>query len=377
MKKLLLAVAILSPVLVFAQKKNTAPKTFDVIVGAYTKGKSKGLAVYRFYAETGKLAYLSQLDDVSNPSYLTLSADNKFVYAVNENDQGEVSAFNFTPKTGQLKFINKTSTLGGSPCYVSVDKKQKNLFIANYSGGNIAVVPVNEDGSVAPAVQTIKDPGHGPNKERQEQAHVHTAVLSPDEKYVLYTDLGTDKINITKYKGGKTQPIVPANPAFVSVTGGYGPRHLAFSGDKKYLYLVTEMGSSVVVFDYNNGKPKQKQDITLLADGFKGATGAADIHISADGKFLYATNRGDANDISVFSVNPVDGTLTFVQRLPSGGKGPRNFAIDPTGNWLLVAHQNSDSIIVFRIDPATGKLTQTFNRYEVGNPVCIKFAPAQ
>jgi 6-phosphogluconolactonase len=375
MKKTL--VIMLASGSVFAQKKNMTPKTFDLVIGAYTSGKSKGIAVYRFYAETGKVAYLSQIDDVINPSYLTVSSNNKFVYAVNENDKGEVSAFNFDAKTGQLKFINKVSTLGGSPCYVSVDKKQKNLFIANYSGGNIAVVPINPDGSVAPAVQTIKDPGHGPNKERQEQAHVHTAVLSPDEKYVLYTDLGTDKINITKYKGGKTNPIVPANPAFVSVTGGYGPRHLAFSNDKKYLYLVTEMGSSVLVFDYNNGKPKQKQDITLLADGFKGATGAADIHISPDGRFLYATNRGDANDISVFSVNPQDGTLTFIERKPTGGKGPRNFAIDPTGNWLLIAHQNSDSVIIFRIDTATGKLTQTFTKIDVGNPVCLKFAPAE
>jgi 6-phosphogluconolactonase len=376
MKKILIFVAMLSPVLGIAQKKPVYPKSFDLIVGAYTSGNSKGIAVYRFYTETGRLAYLSQIDNVSNPSYLAVSSNNKFVYAVNENDNGEVSSFSFEPKTGQLTFINKVSTLGGSPCYVSVDKNQKNLFVANYSGGNIAVLPLNEDGSIAPASMTLKDDGHGINKERQEKAHVHTAVLSPDEKYVLYTDLGTDKINITKYKGGKNNQIVPANPAFVSVKPGYGPRHLAFSNDKKYLYLVTEMGSSVIVFDYNNGKPKQKQDISLLADGFKGATGAADIHISPNGKFLYATNRGDANDISVFSINPENGELTFVDRKATGGKGPRNFIIDPTGKYLLVAHQNSDNIYVFQLDEATGKLIRVVSRIEVGNPVCLKFAPA-
>jgi len=376
MKKILILIAMLSPVLGIAQKKPAFPKTFDLVVGAYTSGNSKGIAVYRFYTETGRLAYLSQIDNVSNPSYLTVSKNNKFVYAVNENDQGEVSSFSFEPKTGKLTFINKVSTLGGSPCYVSVDKNQKNLFVANYSGGNIAVLPLNEDGSIGAAVQTIKDDGHGPNKERQEKAHVHTAVLSPDEKYVLYTDLGTDKINITKYKGGKNNPIVPANPAFVSVTPGYGPRHLAFSNNKKTMYLITEMGSSVLVFDYNNGKPKQRQDITLLPDGFKGQTGAADIHISPNGLFLYATNRGDANDISVFGINQENGELTFIERRPSGGKGPRNFIIDPTGRYLLVAHQNSDNIMVWRIDETTGRIMQAVTRIEVGNPVCLQFAPA-
>jgi 6-phosphogluconolactonase len=376
MKKILILISMLSPLLGVAQKKPVLPKTFDLVVGAYTSGSSKGIAVYRFYTESGRLAFLSQIDNVSNPSYLTVSKNNKFVYAVNENDQGEVSSFGFEPKTGKLTFINKVSTLGASPCFVSVDKNNKNLFVANYAGGNIAVLPLNEDGSIGAAVQTIKDDGHGPNKDRQEKAHVHTAVLSPDEKYVLYTDLGTDKINITKYKGGKTNPIVPANPAFVSVTPGYGPRHLAFSNNKKTMYLITEMGSAVLVFDYNNGKPKQRQDITLLPDGFKGETGAADMHISPNGLFLYATNRGDANDISVFSINQENGELTFVERKPSGGKGPRNFIIDPTGKYLIVANQNSDNITVYRIDETTGKIMQTVSRTQVGNPVCLQFTPA-
>lgn len=376
MKKILILISMLSPLLGVAQKKPVLPKTFDLVVGAYTSGSSKGIAVYRFYTESGRLAFLSQIDNVSNPSYLTVSKNNKFVYAVNENDQGEVSSFGFEPKTGKLTFINKVSTLGASPCFVSVDKNNKNLFVANYAGGNIAVLPLNEDGSIGAAVQTIKDDGHGPNKDRQEKAHVHTAVLSPDEKYVLYTDLGTDKINITKYKGGKTNPIVPANPAFVSVTPGYGPRHLAFSNNKKTMYLITEMGSAVLVFDYNNGKPKQRQDITLLPDGFKGQTGAADMHISPNGLFLYATNRGDANDISVFSINQENGELTFVERKPSGGKGPRNFIIDPTGKYLIVANQNSDNITVYRIDETTGKIMQTVSRTQVGNPVCLQFTPA-
>ena len=349
-----------------------------LFAGTYTGTGSKGIYVYKFDPANGTAIPVSTVA-AENPSYLALSADGNFLYSVTENggsNPGSVSAFAFDKQTGQLTVLNTQLSGGDHPCYVSVDKNNKNLFVANYAGGNIAVLPLNEDGSIGAAVQTIKDDGHGPNKDRQEKAHVHTAVLSPDEKYVFYTDLGTDKINITKYKGGKNNPIVPANPAFVSVTPGYGPRHLAFSNNKKTMYLITEMGSSVIVFDYNNGKPKQRQDITLLPDGFKGATGAADIHISPNGLFLYATNRGDANDISVFSINQENGELTFVERKPSGGKGPRNFIIDPTGKYLIVAHQNSDNITVYRIDENTGKITQTVSRTAVGNPVCLQFAPA-
>lgn len=377
MKNLLLAASLLIPGALFAQKKDMTPKTFDLVVGTYTSGSSKGISVYRFYAETGKTAYLNKIDGVSNPSYLCVSANNKFVYAVNEGTQGEVSAFSFDAKTGSLNFINKVSTLGADPCYVSIDKAQKSLLVANYSGGNICVLPINKDGSIGAAVQTIRDEGHGPNKERQEKAHVHTAVLSPDEKFVFYTDLGTDKLNVTRYKAGKSNPLTPATPAFVSVAPGAGPRHIDFSSDKKTLYLITEMGSSVIAFDYDNGKLKQKQSVSLLADGFNGTTGAADIHVSPDGRFLYATNRGDANDICVFSISPETGMLTFVERKPTQGLGPRNFAIDPTGGFLLIANQRSDNIVTYRINKETGKLTDSYYRIEIGNPVCLKFTPAQ
>jgi 6-phosphogluconolactonase len=377
MKKILLIVALLSPALIFAQKENTAPKTFDLVVGTYTSGKSTGISVYRFYAETGRLAYLNHSEPVSNPSYLALSADSKFLYAVNENNKGEVSSFHFEPKTGKITFINKQSTLGAAPCYISVDKKRRNLFIANYSGGNIAVLPLEKDGSILPAVQSIRDPGRGPDKARQEKAHAHTAVLSPDEKYLLYTDLGTDKINITEYQGAKTNPLVPATPPFASVAAGAGPRHLAFSPNQRYLYAVSEMGGAVTAFKYDNGKLKQIQEITLSPDVVFGKAAAADIHISADGRFLYATNRGDANEISLFGINRQTGVLTFIERKATGGKVPRNFVIDPTGKFLLIANQDSDTIIVHGIDQTTGKLTGAVSRVAVGNPVCLKFAPAE
>ena len=378
MKKFLLILSLLFPAFIYAQHKKAAPSTYDLIIGTYTGGKSKGIYVYRFYVETGKLAYLNEIDGVNNPSYLAVSADNRFVYAVNEGGKGgEVSAFTFVPKSGKLEAINKQPSSGSGPCYVSVDKAQKNVFVANYSSGSLNVFPLNKDGSLGAISQLIQDEGNGPNKERQSGPHAHTAVLSPDEKYLLYTDLGTDKINIYRYRASKPQPLTPASPSSVSVKGGYGPRHLAFSPDKKHVYLLQEMGSAVNVYDYDGGKLKEKQSITILRDGFSGKTGAAAIHISPDGRFLYASNRLEANDITVFSINEDTGELTLVENVPTNGKDPRDFAIDPTGKFLLVANQNSDSILVFRINKNTGTLTRTGNTVEIGNPVCLKFTPAE
>jgi len=378
MKKFLVIISLLFPVLIYAQHKKTAPSSYDLLIGTYTKGKSKGIYVYRFYVETGKMAYLNEIDDVSNPSYLCASANNKFVYAVNENGKnGEVSAFTFDPKQGKLTFINKQSSAGADPCYVSVDKDQKNVFIANYSSGTLAVLPVNKDGSLGVASQVVKDEGQGVNKERQEGPHVHIAMLSPDEKYLLYTDLGTDKLNVMRYHASDRPPLSPASTPFVSVKGGEGPRHIVFSNDKKHVYLLTEMGSNIHVFDYNNGKLKEKQSETILNTGFRGQTAGAAIHISPDGRFLYASNRLETNDISVYAIDPVTGELIFVQRASSGGKNPRDFAIDPTGHFLVLANQDSDNVLVYKIDNSNGIITRISSSIEIGNPVCLKFVPAE
>lgn len=376
MKKLLLALALLSPVMMNAQSKKKGPKTFDLIVGAYSTENSKGISVYRFYAETGRLAYLSQSDDVPNPSYLCVDKTNKFVYAVSETDNGDVYAYTFDPKGGALTFINKQKSAGSSPCYISVDKDRKHVFVANYGSGSFAALPINEDGSLKPAAQVIQDNGGSVNKQRQAGPHAHGAFLSPDEKYLLMTDLGTDKINIKKYDSGDSKPLTPAPVDFVSVAPGSGPRHLDFTPDKKYMYLVQEITGQVTAFEFNGGKPKQIQSVTMLADGFKGAVGAADIHVSTDGRFVYASNRGDANEIVTYAINPQNGMLTFIDRTSTRGKNPRNFTIDPTGKFLLVGNQDTNTINVFKLDPATGKIGAMMTSTQVDKPVCLKFTPA-
>src|ERR1700722_2426393 len=357
MKKFLLIISMLFPVLIYAQHKKTAPSTFDLLIGTYTKGKSKGIYVYRFYSETGKLPYLNEIDDVSNHSYLCVTDDDKFVYAVKEDGKnGGVSSFTFDPKQGKLVFLNRQSSSGADPCYVSVDKDKKNIFVANYSSGSLAVLPVNKDGSLSPVSQLVQDKGQGADKARQEGPHVHMAMLSPDEKYLLYNDLGTDKVNVMRYRPSDPQPLSPAKEPFVSVTAGEGPRHIVFSNDKNHVSLVTERGSAVHVFDYNGGKLQETQSVTLLRDGFKGQTAGAAIKISPDGRFLYASNRLETNEISVYAIGPDNGKLIFTQRVTTDGKNPRDFAIDPTGKFLLVANQDSDIIFVYRVDAASGRL---------------------
>jgi 6-phosphogluconolactonase len=376
MKKLLLIISLLFPVLVFAQKK--APTTYDLLIGTYTKGSSKGILVYRFYVETGRLAYLSQIEGVSNPSYLCVSKDNHFVYSVNEDGKnGGVSSFTFQPNDGKLTFLNRQKSAGADPCYISVDDDRKNVFVANYSSGSLAVLPVNKDGSLQPPSQVIQDKGKGPDTSRQEGPHVHTVFFSPGEKYLLYTDLGLDKLNIMRYHPSKPQPLSPATPAFVKVTPGTGPRHVTFSPDKKYLYLVHEMGSNINVYEFNGGNPKEVQTVKMLPEGFKGTNGAAAIHMTPNGRFLYATDRLDASSIITYSVNTENGQLTFVSRQSTFGKNPRDFAIDPTGKFLIAANQDSDNIVVYKIDENSGKLAVTNNKLQVGNPVCLKFASAE
>jgi len=377
MKKYIIILLLALPTFLQAQTK---AKIYDLLIGTYTTGKSEGIYVYQFNATTGKAIYLNKVTGVNNPSYLTVSTNRKFVYSVNEvgtERTGSVSSFSFEPKSGELKLLNKQPSNGAGPCYIMADEANKNVFVANYAGGSLSVLPIKADGSLGEPSQTIQDEGGSVDTARQKGPHVHTAALSPDEHFLFYTDLGTDKLNICSYHPLASKPLQPATTPYRTVKPGNGPRHIAISPNKKYVYLVQEMGAAITVYQYADGKLNAIQTVSLIADGFKGKGGAADIHISPDGKFLYSTNRGDANEIEVFKINQINGKLTFVQRTSSLGKTPRNFNIDPTGKFLLVANQNSDDIYVFSINKTTGKLTYTNQKLEIGNPSCLKFAAIQ
>jgi len=348
---------------------------YDLIIGTYTnKDKTSGIHVYAFNSKTGEFSFKSKTQNISNPSYLTVTADRKNLYSVSEagGGNGSIYAYSFEAPSGKLTFLNSVSSGGDGPCYVSVDDHKKYVFVGNYGGGSLTAVRLNEDGSLSSDSQTIQDEGSSIYKPNQDKPHVHAAVLSPDGHYLLVPDLGTDKINIYNIEEGKPQPLTPAAQPFASVKAGGGPRHLTFHPNGKFAYLVQELDAMVTAFAYSNGKLEAIQSLTMLPDGFVGKVGAADIHTSPDGKFLYASNRGDANEIVIYAIDS-NGKLSYTGRQLALGKTPRNFAIDPSGNFLLVANQNSDEIVIFKRDQKTGLLSPIGAKITVSMPVCLKF----
>lgn len=346
----------------------------QMYIGTYTGTGSKGIYVYNFDAATGKSTFLNSTDSSSNPSYLTISNDHKFLYSVNEthgDNPGRASAYALDVNDGKLTLLNSQAVNGDDPCYINVSQNNKWVITGNYSSGNVSVFPVDETGKLQPVSQLIQDSGSSVHK-NQASPHVHGAVFSKDEKYVFTPDLGVDKVMIYKFKQDQSQPLVPANPSFVSTEPGTGPRHFTFHPNNKYAYLVEELKGSVSAYRYKKGHLKFFQRITTHANGFSGEAASADIHVSPDGKFLYASNRGEENNIAIYAIDK-KGMLSSVGHQPTGGKTPRNFAIDPSGNYLLVANQNSDNIIVFKRDIATGLLQKTGEEISIPKPVCIKF----
>jgi len=355
----------------FAQK-------FYLFVGTYTNGNaSKGIYVYQFDAATGDATLVSTAATAS-PSYLALAPGGKFLYAANEaeeNDSAGVSAFAFDKSTGRLRFLDRQATGGGGPCYVSVDAHRKWVMVANYGGGSLAALPVHADGSLGALTQLIQHTGAGPNKDRQEKPHVHSVTFSPDEHYLLAADLGLDKLSIYRFNANAaTHPLTAPKDSAQQVEPGAGPRHISFYPGKPYVYLMTEMAGAVDAFRWSNGKLVPFQHISSLPEGFKGDIGSADIHVAPKGKFLYASNRGDANSLAIYAIDTATGKLTVKGFESTQGSTPRNFMIDPTGHWLLVANQRSDNIVVFSIDKVTGLLKATGKQLSVPAPVCLKMS---
>jgi 6-phosphogluconolactonase len=345
-----------------------------LFIGTYTSGKSKGIYVYQFNTTNGDAKEISTIQ-AKNPSYLSISQDGKHLYATDENETGgAVGAYAFEPSTGQLAFLNSQSSNGTCPCYVSEDKTGKWVFVANYCSGNLAALPVNTDGSLAPAVQTIQQFGKGPDTARQEKAHVHSTIFSPDEKFLLTANLGTDQEHVYAFSPLQNIPLTEALDSVVSLKPGSGPRHIVFHPKKPDVYIISELTGTVDAFHYDtsSGKLTHFQRIRTTAESFKGDPGSADIHIRGDGKFLYCTNRGVSNTIATFAIGK-DGRLAMKQIVSVMGKHPRNFVIDPTSHFLLVANRDTDNIVLFSIDPVSGLLKSTGKEIHIPNPVCLKF----
>ena len=368
-----------------SHKKRPSQGQYLAYVGAYTtKTNSKGIYVFRFDATVGQAKAVGLAAESADPSFLAVHPDGQHLYAVNEvsafggQKSGAVSAFAIDRKTGKLTFLNQVATRGAGPCHVSLDRIGRFVLVANYDGGSVAVFPVQANGSLGKDSDFVQHTGSGPNKERQEAPHAHWIGTSPDNRFALAVDLGLDEILVYRFDSAKGL-LSPNNPPFAKVNPGAGPRHLAFQRDGKFAYVLTEMENAVTAFAYSqkNGTLSELQTLSALPKDYSGPKEAAELIVHPSGKFLYASNRAGVDSITAFAIDPAKGTLRLVGRYLTRGRTPRHFAIDPTGAFLLAANEQSNNIVVFKIDIVTGGLTPTGQTVEVASPVCITFVPAE
>jgi 6-phosphogluconolactonase len=370
--------SVVSASAMHATENSNSPGSSIAYVGGYTDKEGKGIYAFRFNSQTGELFPLGLAVETPNPSFIVLHPTGKYLYAVGFTGPltgpriGLVSAFAVDPVSSKLMLINQQSSGGGGPVRITIDQAGTHVFVANYGTGSVCVLPVEADGRLDTATALMQHTGSGPNPSRQDQPHAHSVVLDPAERFAFACDLGIDKVMIYKFDAvsGTLE-----HHGSVSLTPGSGPRHLAFSPDGNFAYIISEMLSTITVFRYDSteGKLTEIQTISTLPSDWKGTNTAAEVHVHPSGKFVYASNRGN-DSLATYRTAP-DGKLSLVGLTPCGGKTPRFFTLDSTGTWLLCAHQNSGTIAVFKIDPDTGLPKQTGAPISVPNPTCIVLRP--
>lgn len=349
-------------------------------VGTYTESdRADGIHILRMDTRSGELRLVGSVNAGANPSFLAIHPNGRVLYAVNEVTErngkatGALSAFAITGDTSLLTRLNEQPSEGGAPCYVSVDRSGRALFVANYVGGNVALLPIQKNGVLAPATNMVQHCGSGPNKERQEAAHAHCIIPDPSNRFALAADLGIDRVLVYRINldDGTLQHVEGSDAV---MRAGAGPRHLAFHPSLPLVFVANELDSTVTTlrFDSASGALSPLQTYSTLPSGWTGANYPADIHLASSGRTVYVSNRGH-NSVAVFSVAGSTGALALEQVVSTRGDWPRNFSLDPTGRWLLVANQRSGSIVVFARDQESGRLTPTAHRLAVPSPVCLRF----
>ena len=350
-----------------------APKEYFVYVSNSSNKGDGGILIYQFNTADGSLKAIGANDHLKNTGYLNISPDKKHLYAVGGQEGGSyVSAFEINPQTGNLTFINQQKVPGAGSCYVSVDNQNQYVLVANYSSGNALSFKIGENGAIGDTTSQVIHTGKSINTERQNEPHPHMILPAPLNNIVLVPDLGTDKVMIYKLDA-KTGKLSPSGNKFGQSPAGAGPRHFVFDPKVKFGYVLNELVGSVTAFQYNkkDGSLIAIQTVSILPDDFKEFNKSADIHMTPDGKYLYASNRGH-DSIAVLEVNPKTGLLTFKGTFPCGGKTPRAFGLDPTGKFILVDNLESDNITVFKINPETG-FGDKIAEVSAKSPLCVKF----
>lgn len=353
------------------QSEKMINQNYSFLLGAYTNDDSQGIGLLVFDHENKKLETKIIGAGITNPSFVISNKAQTLVFAVEETageNGGKIKSFKFERENNKLVLLDTKDSFGDHPCYLALDEKEEFLVVGNYSGGNFSAYKINQ-GNLE-HVQTIQHEGQSIVSNRQAGPHVHSTVFHPDGHFLLVADLGTDKIHLYNFNPGFAVPFNHASIQYFEVDGGAGPRHLAIHPVGNTVYLVHELSAELGVYDFDKGKMSKKQILPLTAPDFIGTVGAAEVRISPDARFVYASNRGEANEISVFEIQK-DESLKFIERVKTGGETPRNFIITKDGNYLLVAHQGSNNITVFERELKSGKLHKLEIEAEFNKPVYL------
>lgn len=344
--------------------------TYSFLVGTYTDRANQGINQLDFTPSENKLEVRTVFPGIQNPSFVLASAAGDKVFTLEETDNvqgGNIVSLSRSSKNDSLTKVSEVPSFGAHPCYLALSPEEEFLTVANYSGGSLSAYHLEGNGEMT-HLQTIRHEGSSVNKARQDAPHVHSTVFSPDGKFLLAADLGTDQVYVYDFDATAKEPL-SLNNTFKTQPGD-GPRHLVFSSDGSEIFVVEELTAVLDVFDFKEGKLTPKQRVSLIADDYEGEVGAAEVRISPDGKNIYASNRGDANSLSVFTKKD-DGSYWLMQQVNSGGVMPRNFNLTADGKFLLSANQASNDIVVFERNLETGKLTQTSWKVEINKPVYL------
>jgi len=346
------------------------PITYSFLVGTYTDEASQGVNQLDFTPSDNKLEVRTIFSGIQNPSFVLANSAGDKVFTLEEIDTvpgGKVVSLDRSIEDQSLSKLSELPSFGDHPCYLALSPNEEFLTVANYSSGSFSAYKIGENTALT-HLQTIQHEGNSVNQARQSAPHVHSTVFSPDGKFLLVADLGTDQVSVYDFDKDAAEPLT-LNNAY-KVTPGDGPRHLVFSNDGKEIMLVEEMTAVLDIFSFDAGKISPKQRISLVTEGFEGGLGAAEVRLSPDGKNIYVSNRGDANTISVLS-KKASGEYEFTQQISSGGIMPRNFNLTADGKYLLSANQASNDIVVFERDVETGKLTQTAWKVQLSKPAYL------
>jgi 6-phosphogluconolactonase len=348
-----------------------------VYFGTHSSGPGIGFSLAHFDTDTGALTPPQFLLEAVEPAYFVIAPDGRHLYTCNSGKAATVSAYATEPHTGRLTFLNRADTGGGDTSYLSLDQTGRYALAANYDGGSIAVFELQPDGSFGARTAFVQHTGKGVNPQRQSHAFAHSIITDPDNKFALAADLGLDKLFVYRFDA-RDGSLQTNDPPFVSVQPGAGARHVKFHPNGKWVYLITEMGSTIYAYNWDaaRGALAEFQTISTLPADFHGSSACSELLVHPNGKFLYGSNRGH-DSLAVFAVDPANGRLTPVQTISSGGKTPRCFAIDPTGRWIVCANHDSNNVVVFRIDETTGRLTQTGQPVSAPTPYCPRFLPVR